>query len=142
MGTPIEHIKDGKRLHYSVGAIIEREGKILMMERRQIPLGFACPAGHVDESQTPEEALRREVKEETGLEIKGFKLLIEGDHEGTGCTRGVKLHHWYIYKVDAQGEPVKEDREARSMGWYTREEIKKLDLEPAWAHWLKMLKYQ
>jgi len=52
------------------------------------------------------------------------------------------LHHWYVYKVEASGKIVKDDFEAKSMDWFTKEQIKDLDLEPAWEHWLKKLKYQ
>ena len=142
MTAPKEAIKDGKKTHFSVGAIIERDGKVLMMDRRQIPLGFACPAGHIDVGQTPEMALKREVKEETGLDVKKHALLIEDDYEGSGCTRGVKMHHWYVYKVDVSGDLVKDRREAKSMEWYSWEEVQDLNLEPAWRHWFKLLKDQ
>jgi ADP-ribose pyrophosphatase YjhB (NUDIX family) len=61
--------KDGQPMHYSVGALIQKDGKYLLIDREIKPYGYAGPAGHIDEGETKEQALVREVKEETGLGI-------------------------------------------------------------------------
>ena len=58
--------ESGEPLHFSVGALIEKGGKFLLIDRNLHPFGFACVAGHVDEGELPEEALKREAKEESG----------------------------------------------------------------------------
>jgi ADP-ribose pyrophosphatase len=47
----------------------------LLVERRYEPLGYALPGGFVEVGETVEEAVLREVKEETGLDAQIVKLL-------------------------------------------------------------------
>ena len=129
----------GEKMHYSVGAIIKIDGKYLLIDRVKIPLGFACPAGHVDEGETPEESLRREVREETGLEIVNSKLLFEAESRGL-CSRKVESHYWYVYECETEGKITLELSGAKSIGLYTKEEMSKLKFEPAWSNWFKRLK--
>ncbi len=49
----------GAQMHFSVGAVIEVGGKYLLIDRDMEPFGFAGIAGHIDEGETPEEALFR-----------------------------------------------------------------------------------
>ena len=53
-----------------VGAIIKQDEKLLMLDRKNFPFGWACPAGHVETGETIEQALVREIKEETNLDIR------------------------------------------------------------------------
>jgi ADP-ribose pyrophosphatase YjhB (NUDIX family) len=66
--------KNGKQMHYSVGAVIKRDGKYLLIDRKKPPLGFAGVAGHIDEGEDEIQALFREVEEESGLKIKEYKI--------------------------------------------------------------------
>jgi 8-oxo-dGTP diphosphatase len=52
----------------AVAAIVERDGKILLIARND-GLGLGLPGGIIKWNETVEEALRREVSEETGYEI-------------------------------------------------------------------------
>ncbi|HWZ20615.1 MAG TPA: NUDIX hydrolase [Ktedonobacteraceae bacterium] len=52
-----------------VGAIIERDGKILLIDRSD-GLGYTVPGGIVRHKETVEKCVLREVREETGYEIK------------------------------------------------------------------------
>lgn len=131
--------KDGKPVHYSVGALIKRDGRYLLIDRTNIPFGFAGLAGHIDEGEDELTAVEREVKEESGLTIVRSTLLFEEELDWNRCGRNVSSHYWYLFACDVSGEPVLDPEEAVSMGWYTPEEIKKLVLEPAWEYWFKKL---
>jgi 8-oxo-dGTP diphosphatase len=57
----------------TVDIIIRVEGgKILLIERRNPPHGYALPGGFVDYGESLEAAAVREAKEETGMELKGL----------------------------------------------------------------------
>jgi ADP-ribose pyrophosphatase YjhB (NUDIX family) len=49
--------------HTSVGIFVWEKDKLLLIERKKIPYGFAIPAGHVDGDGSFEEARARELKE-------------------------------------------------------------------------------
>jgi putative (di)nucleoside polyphosphate hydrolase len=57
-----------KRYRPNVAAIIRREdGRVLIGERSDFPGSWQFPQGGIDEGESPAEAVRREVLEETGL---------------------------------------------------------------------------
>ena len=65
--------KLGNGPYTTVDAIIETEGGIVVIERSNPPFGLALPGGFVDYGESLEDAVAREVKEETGLTVTGLK---------------------------------------------------------------------
>ncbi len=61
----------------TVDAVIIFKGKIVLIKRKNPPFQgcFALPGGFVEPGETTEQAVEREVFEETGLEIEIVKLL-------------------------------------------------------------------
>jgi 8-oxo-dGTP diphosphatase len=60
----------------TVDVVVERgDGKVLLIRRRNPPLGWALPGGFLDAGESAEAAARREVKEETGVEVLLTDLL-------------------------------------------------------------------
>ena len=55
----------------TVDAIIElTDGKLVLVKRRYPPSGWAIPGGFVDPGESLAEAVRREAREETSLDIE------------------------------------------------------------------------
>lgn len=53
----------------TVDLIIQIDDAIVLIKRRNPPLGWALPGGFVDYGETLEQAAAREAKEETGLDV-------------------------------------------------------------------------
>ncbi|HBB38505.1 MAG: NUDIX hydrolase [Candidatus Magasanikbacteria bacterium GW2011_GWD2_43_18] len=130
---------NGKDMHYSVGAMIKRGDTYLLIERNTPPFGFAGPAGHIDEGELSEDAVRREVQEETGFQLTNVTLLTADEElDWNWCRRGIEVHSWYLYEGSIEGDVDETNvREVKSIGWYTKEQIKTLTLEPVWKYWFK-----
>lgn len=127
--------------HKSVGAIIRKDNKILMIDRVIYPFGWACPAGHIDAGETAVEALKREVKEETGLEVLKYKLLLHEYVDWNKCSRGAKGHDWQIYEtLEWEGKLKQSKREVKKISWVDVKEIKNLKLEKVWGYLFEKLK--
>ena len=60
-------------LRLTVDCIIDINSKIVLIERKNPPYGWALPGGFVDEGETVEDAVRREMKEETNLSLENLK---------------------------------------------------------------------
>ncbi|MFH1358377.1 MAG: NUDIX domain-containing protein [archaeon] len=133
----------GEEMHYSVGAVIKKiengEEKYLLIDRAIPPYGFAGVAGHIDEGERAEESLVREVKEECGLDVVDFKLLFEEERKGNWCSKGCKVHYWYLFECDVKGDVKRSLGETKSIAWFSKDEIKKLKLELVWKYWFEKL---
>ena len=92
---------------------------IVLIERKNDPKGLALPGGFVDVGESVEDALRREMKEETNLDVQISKLLgVYSDPK-----RDPRFHTAsVVYVARAQGQPKGGD-DAKEAKLYTLEEI-------------------
>lgn len=100
----------------TVDIIIElidrRDRAIVLIERKNAPLGWAIPGGFVDYGESVETAARREAREETGLEVE----LIEQFHVYSDPNRDPRQHTLSIvFLATAKGEPQAAD-DAKNVG--------------------------
>jgi ADP-ribose pyrophosphatase YjhB (NUDIX family) len=147
--------------HRSVGILVRRAGKLLLIERRRPPFGFAPPAGHVDARPSFEEAARSELFEETGLTATSLELLAEGRRDNPCRRPGGDRHYWQVFKAEVTGELVPSTDETRGARWADQFELAHLaertrqfqrgaidaaewqrqpGLEPVWLDWLTQLR--
>lgn len=59
----------------TVDMIVRKGDSILLVERKYEPYGWAIPGGFVDYGEMVEHAARRELLEETGIEVSGVEML-------------------------------------------------------------------
>lgn len=66
-------IKEFRNPIPTVDIIIELQGKIVLIERKNPPYGWALPGGFVDYGEAYELAAKREALEETGLTVENLR---------------------------------------------------------------------
>lgn len=78
-----------------VGAAVFRGNAVLLVQRGQAPLAgeWSLPGGAVELGETLEEAIRREVAEETGLRIAPVLVLKTFDHIERDANGHVQFHY-------------------------------------------------
>lgn len=96
----------------TVDIIIEIEAKIVLIERKNEPKGWALPGGFVDYGEMLEDAAIREAFEETSIRITGLKLL--------GCysdpARDTRQHNIStVFVAQGSGLPQAGDDAARAV---------------------------
>ena len=118
----------------AVGAIIEdNKGRILLVKHVPARGGlwqdkWICPGGKLEEGETIEEGIKREVKEETGLEIELIRPLVPFDRIVKEDNRTM-LHVIYIdYMARFVGGELKPDSDVGEGCWVERTDLHKLDL--------------
>lgn len=57
----------------AVDAIVTVNGSVVLIRRKNPPEGWALPGGFVESGETVERAVRRELREETGLELENLR---------------------------------------------------------------------
>jgi ADP-ribose pyrophosphatase YjhB (NUDIX family) len=94
-----------------VDVIIECEGGIVLIKRKNPPLGWALPGGFVDYGESLESAALREAREETGLEVS----LVRQFHTYSEPHRDPR-HHTIttVYIATAKGRPSAGDDAAEA----------------------------
>ena len=89
----------------TVDIIIELVGEpsgIILVKRKNPPIGWALPGGFVDYGETVEQAAAREALEETGLEISDLKQF----HTYSGPSRDPRGHMVsVVFTATATGVP-------------------------------------
>lgn len=118
----------GELSHLGVVAIIKNEGgKYLLLKRRIYPWGYAFVSGHVNKDESIEEALRREIKEEIGVDLKSYRFLFKIEQDQR-CIMLFYKQVNYVYECFIEKAEIKKNFESSSVNWYTPEEMKKLKL--------------
>ena len=103
----------------TVDIIIEVEGGIVLIERRNPPYGWAIPGGFVDYGETVEAAALREAKEETGLDVVLTHLLgVYSDPSRDPRSHTIST----VFVGTAKGQPVADD-DAADAGVFTAETL-------------------
>ncbi|PID71472.1 MAG: NUDIX hydrolase [Desulfobulbus propionicus] len=111
----------------TVDIIIEVEGGIVLIERKNAPLGWALPGGFVDYGESFETAARREAEEETGLAV----TLTHQLHTYSDPSRDARQHNSStVFIATATGKPVGADDAAKA-AVFTRENLPHLVFDHA-----------
>ena len=133
--TPLNNLPKIIRV---TAAIIEKEGKILIAKRKAGDDLFSglweFPGGKIEEGETPEECIARELKEELDIEVEVGELITSNKHK---YPHGI--FELLAYRVKhVSGEMVLNDHE--EIKWVTADEMSSFEFPPADIPIIKELK--
>lgn len=106
--------------------LLNRKLDIVLIKRKNPPHGWALPGGFVDESESFEDAVKREVKEEVGLDITALAQM----YTYSDPNRDPRGHHvTTVYLAIAPNqEPKPADDAAAAMVVNIMDAVKRDDL--------------
>ncbi|WP_139991865.1 8-oxo-dGTP diphosphatase MutT [Paenibacillus paridis] len=115
-------------IEVAAAIIDDKQGRILIArrssEKSQAGL-WEFPGGKLEENETPEDCLRRELLEEMSITIEPTSFFAQNEHcYGTTCIRLLAYKATYI-----EGEIKLVDHDEYC--WVYREELKDYDFAPA-----------
>ena len=112
----------------AVLAFIVQNEKVLLIKRAINPgMGkWACPAGFVEYDEAPEDAVIREVQEETGLITEVSNLLEVFPKKDDGLADII-----IAYRVSITGGTLQAADDAADVGWFGRDNLPELVFYPS-----------
>lgn len=123
----IKRILNKLGVRSTVAGIILKNNKVLLTKRSNLlPEGnkWCLPGGHIKRGEKAEPALKREIKEETELNIKNQKFLFYHDE----IIPRLKISNIVlVFSVGVSGN-LKSNWEVSETKWFNKKEIEKLDL--------------
>jgi 8-oxo-dGTP diphosphatase len=109
----------------TVGALLtDDRGRLLLVRRARDPYAgsWDVPGGFLEEAEHPLDALRRELREETGLAVEPGEFVgVRLDHYGDGPDAPTTLNLYWTARVTG-GEPRAGD-DAVEIRWFAPDEL-------------------
>lgn len=131
--------------HFTASALVIDNGKVLLVNHKKFGV-WLYPGGHVEKNETPDQAVIREVKEETGLdvEIMGEKdnSLTDAKADTTALYNpyvilceliGDHYHNDIVYlcKISGNNKEIKYDKnESDGINFFSLDELDSIKLFP------------
>lgn len=123
--------------HFVATGYVVRDGKTLLIRHKKLGM-WLPPGGHIDENELPDEAVVREILEETGLDAE-----IVSERRTEECERGVTYLHVpnhvqledipnhpqhidliYFCRAKSEAAPVISERETEGARWFSIEDLR------------------
>lgn len=115
----------------TVGALIfNPTGKIFLMKSHKWRGEYVIPGGHVELGEKMEDAVRREVKEETGLDVYNLEFICFQEFIFDDAFWKKKHFIFFDFACKAKSTRVKLNPEAEEYVWVSLKEALKMPLEP------------
>jgi mutator protein MutT len=115
-----------------VGGVLVHQGRVLLIRRGKEPLygRWVVPGGTVELGEPLDEALVREMREETGLEVEPLELLTVFDR--IQRDGGQVLYHYVIvdYLCRWLSGEARAASDALEVAWAAPDELDRYDLPP------------
>lgn len=98
----------------AAAVVVNSEGKVLALRHLLRPLPWGLPGGFIDGGEQPADGIRRELREEVGVELASLRLL---------QMRTVGRHIEILYAATSDDHPKISSSEIEEAGWYTLDEL-------------------
>lgn len=125
-------------------AIIEKDGKFLMGNKAKdvgpYPNTWRLPGGGVEENETPEDAIKREVKEETGLEATEVDKVGYLEDEEPNKHGEMTHYKFHVFRVETSGTETL-TLEFPELRWIDKSEFNSIPLARPTIKYFNTLKY-
>lgn len=112
--------------------LVVRDGRVLL-GRRTSAIRFAgmwdAFGGHLERGESPEEALRRELREELGIRVTSAEPL--GEYDDLDPTSRETFRHHLFLVTAWDGEPHVANEEHSEIRWFPPSEVEALELMPS-----------
>ena len=120
VGETETHLLMERAARTAAGGVLVRDGRVLLglrrADRRSHPGVWDVFGGHCEGSESPREALARELVEELGIELRA-------------CAPLADFPGYFVFHVSEwRGEPANLGDEHASIGWFTAAELQGLPL--------------
>lgn len=117
----------------SAAILVLKDGEILIGKRRD-GTGWCGPGGHIEDGETPEQAARRELTEEFGIQAK--EVIPVGVMDGLPKQYGVPF---IFLCTDYDGTPKCDDKEMENARFCSLDELPDLHMFPPFSESILML---
>ena len=101
-----------------VGIITNDEQEVLILDHYfRLAYSWGLPGGFLEMSEPPEKGIRREIREETDLELEDVSLM---------RVRNTGRHIEIVFRAKGIGEAKVSSNEIREVGWFDMDSLPKM----------------
>jgi ADP-ribose pyrophosphatase YjhB (NUDIX family) len=99
----------------AAGIVVNEKGEVLLLDHLLRPAsGWGIPGGFLEYGEQAHEAVKREIREECGIEISDIRLY---------RVRTLKRHIEVVFTAKGKGEPKIQSKEIRGGGWFALDDM-------------------
>jgi ADP-ribose pyrophosphatase YjhB (NUDIX family) len=94
----------------AAAVVVNKQGQVLLLNHVLRPFsGWGLPGGFLTNGEQPEVAIRREIREETGIELDDLKMF---------RVRTLRSHIEILFSATTTGAPEVRSGEITELGWF------------------------